>query len=110
MATTFQVTNASLTADDVRMVLARRFESQYDVYKTRMPFMDFIIKKNGLIGVGVRVRNESDGTSLTLRPLTPSKLAFFALHQWVWSLLLRGKWESLEYEIQTASAKEPEFE
>ena len=104
----FKINNPNLSADDVLSVMARRFEPQYEVYSTRMFGADFVIKKSGLVGLGVRVKNENDSTVITTIPFTPSVLAKLAVsgHQWLWRLFLRKKWDALEYEVQSFSAKE----
>ena len=104
-----KVNKLNLSAEDVQSVLSRHFEPRYKVYSTRMPFRDFVVKKSGLVGAGVKVKNEQDGTTITTSPFTPSKVAFLGLHQFVWALLLGRKWKKLEEEIFTCLANEQEF-
>jgi len=78
-----------LTAEVARKVFESHFHDKYDVYKTRMPAYDFVVKKSAWRGVSVKL-NQKRGQTYFLFRVIPSVMAPFTLF-----LVLVGVWAGL---------------
>lgn len=99
-----------LTKERAREIFAERF-SDYEVVSSNAINRDFIIKKNGWTGVGVRLKEEKNGDwtfvfsgimpNVLLQTLFGGLFAFF---------LLRKGWKEMELEVAGFIRLEPEFQ
>ncbi len=99
-----------LTKERAREIFAERFAS-YEIVRSNAINRDFIVKKNGWTGVGVRLKQDKNGDctfvfsgimpNVLLQTLFGGLLAFF---------LLRKGWKDMELEIAGFIRLEPEFQ
>ncbi len=61
-----------LTAEGAMEVFQRHFHDKYDVYKTKMPAYDFVVKKSAWRGVSVKLRQKRGQTYFEFMGTTPS--------------------------------------
>ncbi len=78
-----------LTAEIARKVFESHFHDKYDIYKTKMPGYDFVVKKSAWRGVSVKL-NQKRGQTYFLFRVIPSVMAPFTLF-----LVLVGVWAGL---------------
>jgi hypothetical protein len=64
--------NASLTKQQLLSIFEEGFFGRYDVYESRLPAIDLIIKKSGMVGVFVRMKHTAEGPQLTYARVVPS--------------------------------------
>ncbi len=98
-----------LTAGEAQQIFAKHFDGKYGVTTASYRNRDFIVKKDGMSGVGVRLKQEKDKTSFVFTPTMPSiwmQALFGGLLSY---LVLRKTWKELESEVQTFIATAPEF-
>ena len=79
-----------LTAEAARKVFESHFHDKYDVYKTKMPAYDFVVKKNAWRGVIVKLKQKRGQTYFVFRRDIPPGTAPFTLF-----LVLVGVWAGL---------------
>jgi hypothetical protein len=99
-----------LTKERAREIFTERFAS-YEIVRSNAINRDFIVKKNGWTGVGVRLKEEKNGDctfvfsgmmpNVLLQTLFGGLFAFF---------LLRKGWKDMELEIAGFIRLEPEFQ
>ena len=75
MATVTVNHNPNLTADQAMEVFRSHFTGRYEVYKTSLAMRDSVVKKSGWTGVGVRLRQDSNSTSLVFTAMSPDTIA-----------------------------------
>ena len=84
-------------------VFSSHFAGEYEVYKTKLMMRDFVVKKSGWTGVGVKLQQEANATTFVFTPLTPSvplqMLAGFTLGL-ISYLFLRPGYKALEDEVR----------
>ena len=61
-----------LTAESAMKVFQRQFGDKYELYMTRMPRTDFIVKQSAWRGVGVSLRQKRNQTYFEFMGTTPS--------------------------------------
>lgn len=74
-----------LTAEGAMKVFKSHFHDKYNVYKTKMPAYDFVVKKSAWSGVGVKLRQKRGQTHFELRGMPPGT-AVFALWFVLWGV------------------------
>ena len=106
MATVTVNHNPHLTADQAMEVFRSHFAGRYEVYKTRLAMRDFVVKKSGWTGVGVRLRQNSNTTSFVFTGFSPATMVrvlhavFIGLGALIVLLVIRPSWKSMEEEIR----------
>ena len=98
-----------LTKEQAREAFARHFEGKYDVIQSNAMRRDFIVKKSGWSGVGVRLKQDKTGTSFIFTGLIPNVLLQMLFGGVVAYLFLRSSWKELEAEIAQFIENEPSF-
>ncbi len=100
-----------LTKERVREVFAERFAGQYEIVRANALNRDFIVKKNGWSGVGVRFKQEKDGACTFVFSGMMPNLLLQTLFGGLFSfLLLRRGWKDMELEVAGFIRLEPEFQ
>jgi hypothetical protein len=88
-----------LTKEQAMEAFARYFDGRYQIEKSSAFKRDFIVRKSGWVGVGVRLKQETDGTSFVFTGLIPNT-TYAVLFSGVASyLFLRPRWRQLEAEV-----------
>jgi hypothetical protein len=98
-----------LTKEQVQQIFAQRFED-CEIIGSNAINRDFIIKKNGWTGVGVRLKQERNSTTLVFTAIMPNVLLqtlFGGLFAYV---LLRKSWKEMELQVAGFIRLEPEFQ
>lgn len=90
----------ALTAQEAEKVFRSHFGGKYDVYKTSFLGRDFVVKKSGWTGVGVKLKQESARTDLVFTPLMPNALFNLLFGSLIAMLFLRPSWKALEDEVR----------
>lgn len=88
-----------LTKDRARDIFESGFAGRYRVEGSPVMRRDFIVKKNGWVGVGVRLQQERSRTALVFTPLVPSSLLYNLMGGVAPHLFLRTAWKELEGEV-----------
>ena len=99
-----------LTKDQTREIFARHFEGKYEIVRSNAMKRDFIVKKSGWAGVGVRLKQEKTGTSFVFTGLIPNVALQVLFGGLVAYLFLRPSWKALEAEIAQFIETAPEFQ
>ncbi len=60
-----------LTAEAARKVFESHFHDKYDVYKTKWPAYDFVVKKSAWRGVGVKLKQKRSQTYFEFKGIPP---------------------------------------
>ena len=101
--------NPALTPERAMAIFQRRFAGTYQVYETKRRLRDFIVKKSDWAGVGVKVKQDPNKTTLVFTGMMPNPI-FQALFGGLASyLFLRSSWKELEDEIAAFIEDEREF-
>ena len=108
MATRTVGHHPELTAEQAMDVFSRHF-TDYEVYKTMFLNRDFLVKKSGWTGVGVRLKQESNYTTFIFTPLIPNFLLQMLGGGVIAYLVLRSNWKALEDEVASFIEKAPQF-
>lgn len=98
MATIDIGTRPDVTVDRAVEDFQRHFAGTYEVYKTKLVLRDFVVKKSGAVGVGVRLKQDEGGTSFVFTGFMPNvimRAAFGAIG----FLIARGGMRALEREV-----------
>ncbi len=100
MATVTIGQRPDLTKERVQEIFRQRFSNGYEIVRSTAINRDFIIKKNGWTGVGVRLKQEKDGlTTFVFTALMPNvwlQTLFGGLFAY---FLLRKGWREMEMEV-----------
>lgn len=99
-----------LTKDEAREIFARHFEGRYEIVRSNAMKRDFIVKKSGWTGVGVRLKQEKTGTSFVFTGLMPNVALQVLFGGLVAYLFLRPSWKALELEVASFIRIEPQFQ
>ena len=75
-----------LTAEAARKVFESHFHDKYDVYKTKWPAYDFVVKKNAWRGVSVKLKQKRGQTHFEFKGIPPGTAPITLL------LALGGVW------------------
>ncbi len=89
-----------LMPERAMQVFDGHFSRKYEVYKTAFPGRDFVVKKSGWTGVGVKLEQDKDGTSFVFSPLMPNVIFNMLFGNLIAILLLRSSWKALEKEVR----------
>lgn len=99
-----------LTVERAIEVFRSHFAGKYDVYKTKLWPMNFVVKKSGWTAVGVRLKQEPYATTFFFASFTPSPILFFLFSgipiHW---LFLRPSWKTMEKEVRALIENASEF-
>lgn len=98
-----------LTKEQAREIFAQGFSGKYEVTNAPVMRRDFLVKKGGWAGVGVRLQQERDRTTFVYTALMPNlalQTVFGGLASY---LFLRSSWKALEQEVSEFIAMAPEF-
>ena len=110
MATITLPPNPELTPERAQEVFAQGFAGRYEVEPTKILGRDFIVKKSGWAGIGVKVKQGREGTTFIFTPVIPSvllRLLFGGLFSY---LFLRPQWKALEAEVAEFIRTAPAFQ
>ena len=99
-----------LTPDSVRETFAEHFAGKYEVYPTKVRSRDFIVKKSGWSGVGVRVKQEKEQTTFVFTAMMPNLFLQALFGGLATYLFLRSDWKALESEVADFIQYAPEFQ
>jgi hypothetical protein len=99
-----------LTPEQAREVFAQQFEGKYEIVRSNAMRRDFIVKKSGWSGVGVRLKQDKTGTSFVFTGLMPNMLLQVLFGGIGSYLFLRSSWKELEAEVSEFIQSAPEFQ
>jgi hypothetical protein len=95
-----------MTWEQTMEVFKKEFGDRYKVHSLkRTPMRDFVVQKNGLVGVSMRLVQTKDETKLVYSGFSPSLLARLL----VGPLIAIFFWNALTNEIKAFIARAPEF-
>ena len=113
MATMTVLARPGLTKKRVVTLFRERFRGTYEVYETDLLTRDFIVKKNGWTGVGIKLKHASQSTELVFTGLVPSYSLSVFTNMLAGGLItmpfLRRSRKDLEDEMKIYIETEPEF-
>ena len=109
MATVSIGYHPDLTADRAIEVFQQHFAGRYEVSKTSVVARDFIVKKSGTTGVGVRLKQGKNGTEFVFTGMIPGIWQRIVYSGLVGYLFLRPGWRALEAEVASFIENEPSF-
>jgi len=98
-----------LTAEKAMGIFKKGFAGKYEVYKVQSRLRDFTIKKNSLIGVAVKLKQEKDKTTFIYFNTIPSLLMELLFASIWYALLNRSKYQAMVNEVKTFIENAPEF-
>jgi hypothetical protein len=98
-----------LTKEQVQQIFAQRFED-CEIIRSNAINRDFIIKKNGWTGVGVRLKQEKSATTIVFTPMMPNVLLQTLFGGLFAYALLRKSWKEMEMEVAGFIRLAPEFQ
>ena len=107
--------NPDLTADQAMELFRSHFAGRYEVSKTSLLARDFVLKKTGWTGVGVRLRQDSNTTSFVFTAMSPGTIArvlpvlFLGIGALILLLTLRPAWKAMEEEVRTFIESSADF-
>lgn len=101
MATVTVAHHPELTVEGAMEVFRSHFAGRYDVYKTAFLKRDFVVKKSGWTGVGVKLQQEANATTFVFTPLMPSMILQLLAGGLISYLFLRPSWKALEDEVRS---------
>jgi hypothetical protein len=100
-----------LTKERAREIFAERFASQYEIVRSNAINRDFIVRKNGWTGVGVRLKEEKNGDcTFVFSGMMPNILLQTLFGGLFSFLLLRKGWKEMELEVAGFIRLEPQFQ
>ena len=95
-----------MTWEQAMEVFKKEFGDRYKVYSAkRTPMRDFVVQKNGFVGVSMRLVQTKDETKLVYSGFSPSLLARMV----VGPLIAIFFWNALTNEIKAFIERAPEF-
>lgn len=98
-----------LTKEQAREIFAQGFAGKYEITDTPALRRDFVVKKSGWAGVGVRLQQEKDKTTFVYTAMMPNLLLQAIFGGLASYLFLRSSWKALEQEVAEFIAQAPEF-
>ena len=99
-----------LTPEQAREVFTQHFAGKYEIVRSNAMRRNFIVKKSGWSGVGVRLKQEKTGTSFVFTSLMPNMLLQVLFGGVASYLFLRSSWKELEAEVSEFIQSAPEFQ
>ncbi len=113
MSTMTVLARPGLTKKRVVSLFRERFTGTHEVYETNLLTRDFIVKKSGWTGVGIKLKRTDQGTEFVFTGLVPSYSLSVIANMLGGGLItmpfLRGSRKDLEDEIKIYIEIEPEF-
>jgi len=95
-----------MTWEQTMEVFQKEFGDRYKVHSLkRTPMRDFVVQKNGLVGVSMRLVQTKDETKLVYSGFSPSVMARLL----VGPLIAIFFWNGLTNEIKAFVERAPEF-
>lgn len=92
--------NPNLTKSELLAIFEEGFQGRYRVYASNLPAVDVAVRKSGLIGIALRLKQTAEGTQLTYNWLVPSPILRVLCGGGLLALLLfGGAMRRLEKEI-----------
>ena len=98
MATLNVGNRPDVTKEKALEAFRKRFEGTYKVYPTRVMLRDFIIEKSATTGVGVRVKQDDDGTTFVYSAMVPNPIVRALGGGLIGGLIMRGSF-AMEDEV-----------
>jgi hypothetical protein len=98
-----------LTKEQVQQIFAERF-ADCEIIGSNAIKRDFIIKKNGWTGVGVRLKQEKSATTLVFTAMMPNVLLQTLFGGLFAYALLRKSWKEMEMQVAGFIRLAPEFQ
>ncbi len=98
-----------LTKEQVQQIFTQRFDD-CEIIRSNAINRDFIIKKNGWTGVGVRLKQEKNSTTLVFTAMMPNVLLQTLFGGLFAYALLRKSWKEMELEVAGFIRIAPEFQ
>ena len=99
-----------LTPEQAQEVFAQHFAGKYEVVRSNAVRRNFIVKKSGWSGVGVRLKQEKTGTTFVFTGLMPNMVLQVLFGGVASYLFLRSSWKELEAEVSEFIQSAPEFQ
>jgi hypothetical protein len=98
-----------LTANKAMEIFKKGFAGKYEVYKWNRlgGARDFVVKKNSLIGVAVKLKQGKDQTSFTFVEITPS--IFMVYVGSLYYSLRRSGYRAMMQDVEAFIWNQPEF-
>ena len=99
-----------LTMERAMYLFGQRFAGTYDVRTTKVLKRDFVVRKSGWAGVGVRLKQEPGRTTFVFTGMMPNLLLQRIFGGLATYLFLRSTWREMEAEVADFIATCPEFQ
>ena len=99
-----------LTPEQAQEVFAQHFAGKYEVVRSNAVRRNFIVKKSGWSGVGVRLKQDKTGTTFVFTGLMPNMVLQVLFGGLASYLFLRSSWKELEAEVLEFIQSAPEFQ
>lgn len=99
-----------LTPEQAQEVFAQHFAGKYEVVHSNALRRNFIVKKSGWSGVGVRLKQDKTGTTFVFTGLMPNMVLQVLFGGLASYLFLRSSWKELEAEVSEFIQSAPEFQ
>ena len=100
MATVTISQRPGLNAEAAMKAFSGHFAGKYQVYKTGFLGRDFVVKKSGWTGVGVKLKQKNEGTEFVFTAMMPNVILNLLFGSIVAMLILRPSWKALEAEVR----------
>ncbi len=100
-----------LTAEKAMNTFQKGFTGKYQVYKWTRPggLRDFVVKKNNLVGVAVKLKQDKEKTSFTFVDIIPSMLMTLMFAGLWYALFSRSSYKAMVNEVKVFIENEAEF-
>jgi hypothetical protein len=98
-----------LTKEQAREIFAQGFAGKYEIINTPVLRRDFVVKKSGWAGVGVKLQQDSDKTTFVYTGMMPNFLLQALFGGLASYMFLRKSWRAMEQEVAEFIATAPEF-
>ncbi len=110
MATATVKHRPEMTVDAAMEIFGKHFAGKYKVCRTKsMPMRDFVVKKSGWTGVGVKLKHDKDSSIFVFTGMIPSLFKRLLFGGLITYLFLRPRWKAMESEIASFIQNAPEF-
>ena len=99
-----------LSKEQAQEIFTQGFAGKYEIVKAHVMRRDFVVKKSGWAGVGVRLQQDNSDTSFIFTGMMPNMLLQVLFGGVASYLFLRSTWKQLEQEVTDFIAAAPEFQ
>ncbi|PKB72489.1 MAG: hypothetical protein BZY87_00100 [SAR202 cluster bacterium Io17-Chloro-G6] len=89
----------NLSPERAMYAFNRNFHREYKIYKSGVLMRDFVVKKNAWTGVGVKLKQEDNGTSFVFTAMMPSIILNILFGGVIAFLFLRPSWRAMERDV-----------